>query len=358
MDNFKFIIRDVRLETVTLTAALRSANVNVTVRHESGKEEPTVTFALKIGEHNGRWLCRHNGANQTLSCSGGATSTFFAHNLWVFGNEATQMRVIASMVMDTLSALDGVNIASSPEDIVPNRVELTSHFPLLDITHNEAIQRIDAMLKRRYGKSRFRNGDTHVEAGVTGIGSTKSERWLRIYNPLWKQGKKPSHVTQEAWDELVAFCAQHLRVEIILRDRDIERLDLSGISAWEDRGRIDEILSDKLWHAGLTVPFTSTVGELTPQDVSGTNPAFVDAARCFFSDGERGSPIDKRNGSANRFRQFMIARGYDINIPFSDHYLLAHGLNEMLRLERRAELPSTLRTNAELFRRWWEAGDR
>ncbi|CAE6768752.1 hypothetical protein R69619_03742 [Paraburkholderia nemoris] len=353
MDNFKFIIPDVHVEAVTLTDALKSANVNITVRHEHGKQEPSVIFSLKIGKHNGKWLFRYNAANRALSCSGGATSTFFGHNLWVFRNEAPQMRAIASMVMAVLSQLDGLSIASSPEDIIPDRVELTSHFPLSDVTHNEAIQRIDAMLKRRFGKSRFRNGDAHDEAGVTGIGATKNERWLRVYNPLWKGGKKPPHIGQEAWNELVAFCARHLRVEIILRERDIKRLDLIQVSAWEDRDHIDEILRGKLSHAGLTVPFTSASAGLTPSDVKCTNPAFVDAARHFFTNAERGSPIDKRNGSANRFRQFMLARGYDINIPFSDHHLLAHGLHEMLQLERRATLPSILRIDQELFGHWW-----
>jgi len=312
-----------------------------------------VIFSLKIGKHNGKWLFRYNAADQTLSCSGGATSTFFGHNLWVFRNEAPQMRAIASMVMAVLSQLDGLSISSSPEDIIPDRVELTRHFPLSDVTHNEAIEQIDAMLKRRFGKSRFRNGDAHDEAGVTGIGATKSERWLRIYNPLWKQSKKPLHISQGAWDELAVFCARHLRVEIILRDRDIDRLRLTDISAWEDRKRIDEILSDKLWHAGLTVPFTSSSAELTPSDVKSTNPAFVDAGRHFFTNGERGSAINKRNGSANRFRQFMLARGYDINIPFGDHHLLVHGLHEMLQLGRQATLPSTLCTSRELFGHWW-----
>ncbi|WP_144162274.1 hypothetical protein [Paraburkholderia sp. BCC1885] len=354
MDNFKFIINGIQVEIKALTAALKSAGVNLTVRHESDQEEPLLLFALKVGKANGKWLFTYDSKAQSLSCSGGATSTFFGHNLWVFRNEATQMRAIASIVIDALSTINGVNITSSAEDIVPDRVEMTSHFPLQDVTHNDAIQRIDAMLKRRCGKSRFRNGDAHNEAGVTGIGPTKSERWLRIYNPLWKQGKKPPHIGQQAWYELAGFCARHLRVEIILRDRDIARLDLTKVSAWEDHERIDGILREKLWHAGLTVPFTSTIGELTPNDVRSTNPAFVDAARHFFTDGERGSPIDKRNGSANRFRQFMIARGHDINIPFGDHHLLAHGLHEMLELERRATLPSTLRTNQELFGRWWE----
>jgi hypothetical protein len=88
--------------------------------------------------------------------------------------------------------------------------------------------------------------------------------------------------------------------------------------------------------------------------VIGTNPAFVEAARFFFTEGTRGSQIPNTNGSSTRFKQYMAAKGFCTDVPFSHHVHLAHGLSAILQPELAAELSEDLRKDGDLFRHWWK----
>jgi hypothetical protein len=50
----------------------------------------------------------------------------------------------------------------------------------------------------------------------------------------------------------------------------------------------------------------------------------------------------------------MLDHGYCVDVPFARHGFLVHGLHEVLRHERAAELPPGLAANQELFGRWWD----
>lgn len=60
-----------------------------------------------------------------------------------------------------------------------------------------------------------------------------------------------------------------------------------------------------------------------------------------------------KSDAFDRFKQYMAAKGYCTNVPFSYHPHLAHGRSAILKPQLAAELPENLRTNRDLFGLWW-----
>lgn len=61
-----------------------------------------------------------------------------------------------------------------------------------------------------------------------------------------------------------------------------------------------------------------------------------------------------RHGSANRFRKYMLDRGYIISVAYADHVHLAHGLHETLNPDTAHGLPLAIWRDFKLFNQWWK----
>lgn len=355
MDNLTFRISYLGYDVPTLVAALESRDINVTQKSIPRAKTKLILFALPVGRFRTKWLFRFNLTEHTISCSGGVTKTFFGHNLWVFNNEWDQLCTITNIVSSCLAEVDGIIFPdASLESITVEHVELTNHFILpAPWTQADAIDKANSLFMVLFPKQHDTDGKTLDDPGTASIGKNKSNKLCRVYDPCKKFKDCPDHVTPESWTTLTDKCTNHLRVEIMMKSRDIERLKLQRVDAWKDTAKIDAFLAKKHKHFGLTVDYKAEAGTLTPPAVEKTNPTFVEYARYWFSDGARGTPPNKTSGSANRFRQYMEERGFNINVPLKHHVHLTHGMHEFLDPALRADIPQEVRANKELFGQWW-----
>lgn len=359
MDNLKARIDSVAFQIDELRAALAAANIKVSIRYGTNLGVEEIRFSCLVGEHNERWLIRLYPDKGSLTFSGGVTKTFFGHNLWVFDNEFQQLQAIIGIVVKRLSTIDGLSLpksllAGSYESVSVERVELTNHFALPeDIDQAAAIERIDTMFKVLFPDRRDRDGDTHEKPGTTSIGKSKSTKVCRAYDPSTKFAHKPEHVPAESWAALTAVCGRHLRVELIMDKREIGQSGFTTVGGWHDKDKILAYLQKKSERYGLNVRYQASKEILKPSDVRATSERIFEYAQYWFTDGERGKKPSTRSGTYTRFKQYMASKGFNINIPFVRHVLLAHGLHEVLRPEARAELPNSIRQDVNLFRQWW-----
>lgn len=361
MDNLKARFSSVKFQIVQLLAALAVAGITVAVRYGKHSSIEDIRFSIVVGRYKERWLIRLYPEAGSLTFSGGVTKTFFDNNLWVFNNEYAQLQAIIGIVALRLAEIEGITLpeslaAGSFESVAVERVELTNHHVLPpDITQSEAIDRTDRLFMVLFPNSRDRDGDTLDKPGTTSLGKSKSTKSCRVYDPTVKFAKRPAHVSEAAWDKLTSACARHLRVEMILSKRDIEHWGLQTVAAWQDREKILGCLAKKYQRCGLSVAYQTSAVSLLPAEVRATNPTFEDYARYWITDRKRGSAPNKRSGSANRFRQYMENKGFNINVSLERHLHLAHGLDAILRPELRADLSDDLRRDQELFGLWWKA---
>lgn len=361
MDNLRAGIKGVTFDMRELRASLAKAKIKPSIKYDEEQRILEIRFSSPVGKHRERWLFRLYPQRDYLTLSGGVTKTFFGHNLWVFNNEYEQLKAITKIVTDRLSELEGIRLPDSPSTgsfgaVVVERVELTNHFALpAGITLQEAIERLDRLFKALFPKRRDRDGDTfHDEPGTTSIGKNKSSKVCRVYPAAVKFGDAPRHMSAIAWSALVEACVRHLRIEVIMQPRDLVRLGLQSVEAWRDSSKVKSFLANKYRHYGLTVAYQTSADDLSPPEVRETNPTFVEYARHWFTDGVRGTPPNKRSGSANRFRQYMLEHGYNIKLPFAHHEYLAHGLHDYLDPAQRVVLSEDVRRHRDLFEKWWE----
>jgi hypothetical protein len=359
MDNTTFRILDAAVNPSELAAALVASKVKVTQRYDPKKDSGELLFSLPIGAHKARWLFRINQADCSISCSGGVTKTFFGHNLYVFTDEATQLRAITQIVADSLRELPGLTLPDQFEPVI-ERAELTRHHSLPpEIDKAESQRRLDLMqmtlLPTRYSNE----GRNHDNPGTTRIGKTKSTRACRIYDPCIKFDDKvsnngrPSHVSVESWRALCIAVAPDLRVEIMFNKRELESAGLDTIGGWDDAAAVMSLLEDRYQRFGLSVAFRADQEDFTPASVYAQHPTFVEYARHFFKNGTEGKAPNPRSGATPRYKRYMLEHGYNVDVPYERHKYLVHGLHGILRPDRATELPMELRRDPELFGQWW-----
>jgi hypothetical protein len=352
MDNLIYRIEDADIQVSALKQSLKDQGIPVSIKTVPRKDDEIAVFSLPIGRYQSRWMFRCSTRCRSITCSGGVTKTFFGHNVWVFKNEIKQLETITSIIFTTLAKVGGITLPSPSDAITVERAELTRHHDLDNLlTKREAIDRLSTMFMTLFPSRHFRNGANLDDAGTTGIGLNKSSRVCRVYDPSAKFKGKPAPVPDAVWARFAKACAQHLRVEIMFSKRELESAGLSKVSAWADTTLIDRLIAKRYRDYGLSVKFNMEA--MQREQIAATNPAFVEAARYFFTNGERGTPIDNRSGTSNRFKRYMAAKGYCTDVTFLRHVHLAHGLHEILEPQRAAELPDELRSNSELFKRWW-----
>lgn len=353
MDNLLYRIANVEIDVVTLVANLGAMNIPVSRKTIPKKKDELIIFSLPIGRYKKLWMFRCSLKDRSISCSGGVTKTFFGHNVWVFKKEIEQLLAIIAIVAAALREIGGLTLPASMNAITVERVEVTRHHSLDGLVSKRvAIDRLAAMFMARFPRRYFRNGATHDEPGTTGIGLNKSARVCRVYDPLPKFKEKPTHVTDDVWIALRDECEGHLRVELIFAKRELQSAGLSTVAAWADDVSVERLVAKRYNDYGLSVAVNTE--ELPREEVLAAHPAFVDAARFFFTNGRRGKRIETRNGSANRFKQYMAANGYCTDVSFSHHVHLAHGLSAVLQPQLAADLPKDLRANRSLFSFWWK----
>jgi len=354
MDNLSYRITHTDIDVPTLVAYLTDAGIPVSRKTSPKKNNELITFSLPIGQYRCRWMFRCNVKDRTINCSGGVTKTFFAHNVWVFKKEALQLAAITDIVAADLVKIDGITLPTAKTFITIERVEVTRHHELPSpVTKAEAINSLSTMFVTMFANRHFRNGATHDEPGTTGLGMSKSSRVCRVYDPSSKFKEKPEHIPDSAWDALRAQCENHLRVELIFGKRELKSVGLDAVAAWDSADKIEQLIKKRYEDYCLSVRFNASDNGLLPADFQSTNPAYVEAARHFFTDGVKGKKIDSRNGTSNRFKQFMAAKGYCTDVAFSRHSHLVHGLDSILQSPLAAELPDELRTHRDLFTFWW-----
>jgi hypothetical protein len=354
MDNTRILLANVRLNIPKLERALLAQDIDVTLRHARHSNKPNMLFSFPVGRYKCRWLFKYYKTANCLTCSGGVTKTLFGHNVWVFNNEAEQLRAIVHILTAGLSEFEGLLLPSTVKDVTIEHAELTNHFGASELGQSAAIKQLDQFFSTRYPTRRYNCLNANGEPYITGIGKQKSTRVCRAYDPCVKFDKRPEHISEEAWKSLAEACTDHIRVEIMFEKEELRRLGLDKIEGWENREYIESILDHKFAFFGLSTRYSDAIDTITPADVRSTNPTFVEAARYWFTAGQRGQPINKRSGSANRFRQFMEERGYDVNVPFAKHVGLTHGLQDILKPALRADLSIEVRRNSELFGQWWK----
>lgn len=356
MDNLTYRISNVGFDVPSLLIALKSKGINVTQKTVPRTQTELVLFSLPVGKYAARWMFRINLKENSVSCSGGVTKTFFCHNVWVFKNEAVQLEAILMVIHAELQNIDGITLPTSLEAVTIERVEITHHYAMpASFSVANAIGRLNTLFMTLFPARRFLNGDTHDEPGTTGIGVVKSSRVCRVYDPSYKFDKKPDHISEESWQELKNYCTKHLRIELMFGKRELHAAGLSPLADWSDSAKIEQLVAKRYKDYGLSVEFNATNDGLTPADVKKTNPSFVEYARHWFSGGARGTLPDGRSGSSNRFKQFMAAKGYRTDVPFDRHIYLLHGLHDILKPELRADLPDSIRKDRQLFSHWWKA---
>jgi hypothetical protein len=358
MDNLVFTIKGAVIDAPKLKATLIGMGINVSTKTLAKQGKEVMTFSMPIGPHGARWLFRINPAEGTISCSGGVTKTFFGHNVWVFNNEATQMVAIMGIVCDALARLAGLSLPSDSSAYKNERVELTAHYVLPDeIPVKQALDALDLHFMTLFPNSYSPpEGKTHDKLGVVRLGKTKSTRSCRAYDPAAKFGNRPDHVPEASWDLLKSSCERHLRVEIIFNKRELEVAGLNMAADWNDKAKVAKLISDRYNKLGLSVQFQAGKDHFKPAEVRASNPSYVEYLRHWFSDGKNGTAPNKRNGSFNRFKQFMTEKGYRYEVSFARHEYLIHGLHEVLVPERAAVVPDEVRKAPNLFHKWWITG--
>jgi hypothetical protein len=359
MDNTSFRIVDTALEPSKLAATLAQHKVKVTRRTDPKRKSEEMLFSLPVGPYKARWLFRINLTEGSIACSGGVTKTFFGHNLYVFTNEAAQLRSIAQIVSTGLRDMPGMELPDEFEPVI-ERAEVTRHHTLpADIDKADAQHRLDLM-QMTLLPSRYSNeGRNHDNPGTTRIGKTKSSRACRIYDPCMKFDEKlkdrgrPPHVPAESWSALCNACAADLRVELMFNKRELESAGLDTIAGWEDVAAVMRLLENRYQRFGLSVDFRADQEGFTPESVRAEHPTFVNYARHFFSNGEKGAAPNPRSGSTPRYKKYMLDHGYNVDVPYERHQYLVHGLHQILRPDLAADLPLVIRRDAHLFGQWW-----
>jgi hypothetical protein len=353
MDNLTFDLLDAAIGVPLLTKCLAEQMIKLTRRTDPELGSEQFLFSLPIGPHRMRWLFRANPPTSRITCSGGMTKTLYGHNVWVFGDEAMQLDAITRIITDRLCGFAGVTL-SPDAGIEVKRVELTRHHELPDgVEKSEALRRLDEMLMTLLPGRYSNEGRNHDTPGTTRIGKTKSNRAFRSYDPASKFGKRPAHVSPAIWEELCQACAREIRLEFMFNKRELQAVGLDAIAGWKDTALVERLLENRYRRFGLSVAFRADQEGLTPKAVRDAHPSFVEPARHFFTEGVRGAQSNPRNGGSARFKRFMLDHGYCVDVPFTRHRFLVHGLHEVLRRDRAAELPAGLAANRELFGRWW-----
>lgn len=353
MDNLSYSIAGIDIDVSTLVRNLESLGIPVSRKTIPKRKDELITFSLPIGKFRCRWMFRCSLKNRTIACSGGVTKTFFGHNVWVFKNEFDQLSAIIEIIAKDLKRIEGIALPTSLKAITVERIETTRHHELGTLfTKRQAIDCLSAMFMAMFPNRHFRNGATHNEPGTTGIGLNKSSRVCRVYDPIFKFKEKPDHVPDEVWNSLRQECDGQLRVELMFGKRELHAASLDKLEAWKDSILVEKLVEKRYEDYGLSVAFNTKI--LKPEDVTATNPAYVEAARFFFTNEEKGAQIDSRNGTSSRFKRYMAEKGYCTDVLFSHHGHLAHGLHDVLKPQLAAELPQILRKERSLFNYWWK----
>lgn len=353
MDNLTFRVVDIAVEPAELAEEFAQRKVKLTHRRNPALKLAEMLFSLPIGPYKARWLFRINLTNHTITCSGGVTKTFFGHNVYVFTNEAAQLRAITQIVSNALRGLPGLVLPQEFEPVI-ERAEVTRHHALpVGIAKVDAQRRIDLMLMTLLPRRYSNEGRNHDDAGTTRIGKSKSSRAFRCYDPNVKASSRPDHIPVDSWAALCNACRNDLRVEFMFNKRELQSAGLLAISGWDDTSAVERLLKSRYQRFGLSVRFKADQAGFTPASVYATNPSFVEYARHFFKNGGSGTAPNPRSGATARYKSFMLGHGYFVDVPFDRHQHLIHGLHEVFRADRAVELAPEIRSDRHLFGQWW-----
>ena len=355
MDNLSFSFKGAAIDANKLKATLTALEINITQKTIAKTGTELLSFSMPVGPHAARWLFRINLTEGAIFCSGGVTKTFFGHNVWVFNNEATQALAIMDIVRAELAKLEGMAQLPDPSNFRSERAELTAHYVLPEEAPiKQALEAIDmlfmTLFPKRYSPP---EGKTHDNPGVVRLGKTKSSRVCRLYDPASKFEDKPDHIPAESWAMLKVACKNHIRVEMIFNKRELEVAGLITAADWGDVPKVTALIANRYVDLGLSVAFKDTKDHFKPNEVQATNPSYVKYLRHWFSGGVTGSAPNPRNGSSNRFKQFMADKGYRYDVSFARHKFLVHGLHDVLVPEQAAVLSGEVRNAPSLFHKWW-----
>lgn len=81
MDNLTYRIADVDINATVLTKTLKDLGIPMSQKTIPKQKDETITFSLPIGKYQCRWMFRYSLKRRSITCSGGVTKTFFAHNV-------------------------------------------------------------------------------------------------------------------------------------------------------------------------------------------------------------------------------------------------------------------------------------
>src|ERR1017187_5288895 len=195
MDNLKARMSNVKFQIDQLQAALAAEGIKVSVKYNTNSAVEEIRFSIVVGKHKERWLIRLYPALGSLTISGGVTKTFFGHNLWVFNNEYVQLQAIIGILAKRLSEIQGITLpdtlgAGLFDSVLVERVELTNHHALTPpLTQAKAISRVRTTFKVLAPNRLGGQPDTFDDPGAPAIGTNKSTKECRVYDPTVKFAK-------------------------------------------------------------------------------------------------------------------------------------------------------------------------
>ena len=356
MNNFSFQIPAVEIDIPTFTAALVSHGVNATHKFKVKQETETLNFTVPVGPHKSKWNFLFDLKDQTVTCSGKATHTFFGHEGWILTNEATQLDTLMEIISEGLLPIDGITLKRKhPNNFKIEGIELTNQFDLpKEFTTSTALDNIEGLFKTLRPRQYFPpTGGLRGSADEVRLGRTESSAVCRAYDPIGKFQSKPTHVSSEPWTALKNFCTGQLCIASWFNKRELTKAVMTTLPDWADNEKFAALVSKRYQELGLSVEFKATNSHVGPAAVRAINPLFFNYARHWFTAGNQGTPPKQHSGDFKRFKQFMATKGYCTDMPYAQHKHLVHGLHDVLIPERSAELPDELFYDQTLFNQWW-----
>lgn len=361
MDNTRLSFIAESVDTDELARHLRALGITRTTR-ESADGHTEILFPMLVGKFEQRWLFRLTPKNRTITCSGGVTKTFYGHNAWVFSdNEWQQLQDIVSILWRQLSEVPGIGLNSVPADDLVDVLfaELTRHHDVSEAgSREDAMAKLHRLWEALYPKQYCSDRPTPDDPGTARIGKTKSHRLARAYLPSAKFGvpkAKPAHIAPALWGQLYKHCEPCVRVELIFDARTLRAAGLSKVSGWQDLNRVNSLIEERYRRFGLNVAYSDQ--PLSSSEFSPRAWKTAEAARHFFTGGQRGKMLPSGTGSESRFARYMADKGYNISVPFILHEALKHDLHHLMDPHSPAVLPPRLRASSRLFPQWWLGDD-
>ncbi len=345
MDNITIRFEDVTFNKTKLKDFLAKRNAR-----ESAKPDEVILFIRPVGKHKIKWQFRLDLANKNILCSGGPTTTFFGFNAWVSLNSSAQMKAIVQILSQKLSEMDGVTLSAKVCPTI-HRVEATHLFKFdsLEQIAQAEIALYSSLVARYPGKVMLSGASIEVP-GMLRVGLNKSATTLRLYPEDNKLSPRPVHVSPDKWALLCAELKTCLRVECIFDSTQLKSAKLDKANAWNTSDCLSKLVDNRMHHAGLR--------GIQPQNYEGLMRRINEKkdwpASCLVERWESGEATPK-NGTWSTSQALAKSMGFDLTLPFTHQKHLAHGFQDYFTQDKVLELSKELRSDPELFGRWWEA---